>query len=249
MALEPWAALLAVVAGYLLGSISFARIIAHLVAPTADISHVVEPVPRSSDVFQTDSVSATAVRIHVGTRYGCLTAILDMVKVALPTLVLRLWQPEQPYYLIVAAAGLVGHNWPIYHRFQGGRGESSIYGALLVIDPLGVVVTNAVGALLGVVLGQLLVLRWAGMVLMIPWLWLRIGEWAPVLYMVFANAVYWVAMSPELRQFFQLLGKGTDPSQEELAEFLGMGKRLGRFLDRYSAPALVGRLAGRKPKA
>jgi glycerol-3-phosphate acyltransferase PlsY len=242
MNLEIVPALLAAVTGYLLGSISFARLIARRVTPGADISRIVEPVPRSSATFETDSVSATAVRVHVGTRYGCLTAVLDMAKVALPVLAFRLWFPDQPAYLIAAAAGLVGHDWPLYHRFKGGRGESTIYGALLVIDPLGVVITNAIGALLGIVLGQLLVLRWAGMVLMIPWLGLRTGEWAPVLYMLFVNAVYWYAMSPELRQFFDLLGEGSDPTQEELAEFLGMGVRLGRFLDQYSAPALIARL-------
>ena len=120
--------------GYLLGSISWARIIAGRVKPEADISRIEEPVPNSEAVFVTDSVSATAVRVHVGTRYGCLTAVLDMLKVALPTLLLRRWQPDKPYHLISALAGAIGHDWPLYYRFKGGRGESVIYGALLVIE-------------------------------------------------------------------------------------------------------------------
>ncbi len=242
-----WIALLAALVGYLLGSLSSARVIARWVAPGTDLSHIEHPVPRSDVVFTSDSVSATAVRLRLGTRYGCLTAILDMLKVALPTLAFRLWQPEAPYYLIVAALGLVGHDWPVYHRWQGGRGESPIYGALLVIDPLGVVATNLLGIVFGFVTGNLLVLRWAGLVLMIPWLWLRTHDPAPVLYMLFANGVYWTAMAPELRQYAQIKQEGEPPTQEELAGFIGMGVRLGRALDRYGGPALWRRwIGGRK---
>ena len=63
------------------------------------------------------------VRMQVGTRYGCLTAILDIAKVAIPALIFKLWQPETPYFLVTALFGLIGHDWPIYHRFKGGRGN------------------------------------------------------------------------------------------------------------------------------
>ncbi|MCA9968921.1 MAG: glycerol-3-phosphate acyltransferase [Anaerolineales bacterium] len=227
--------------GYLLGSISWARIIAGRVKPEADISRIEEPVPNSEAVFVTDSVSATAVRVHVGTRYGCLTAVLDMLKVALPTLLLRRWQPDKPYHLISALAGAIGHDWPLYYRFKGGRGESVIYGALLVIDAPGVLATNAAGALLGLLAGNILILRWAGLVLMVPWLWWRTRSAAHVLYILGANVVYWYSMRPELQQYAELEGVGEAPTQEELAEFLGMGSGLGRVLDRYSIPGLLAR--------
>ena len=68
---------------------------------------------------------------------------------ALPTLLFRLWQPDVPYYLVAAAAGLVGHDWPLYHRFKGGRGLSAIYGALLVIDWPGLFITSLLGLTTG----------------------------------------------------------------------------------------------------
>ncbi len=234
-------ALLAAAAGYLFGSISWARIVTRLVAPNTDISLIREPVPHSDQVLESDSVSATAVRVHVGTRYGCLTAILDMLKVALPTLAFKLWLPETPYFLLVAAMGVVGHDLPLFFRFQGGRGESPILGGLLVIDPLGLVVTNLLGFVVGVLAGNLLVLRWTGLVLLIPWMWLRFHDWTYVAYMVFVNIVYWIAMAPDLKQYFQFRDAAIDPTQEELAGFLGMGVRLGRLLDRYSLPALWSR--------
>jgi glycerol-3-phosphate acyltransferase PlsY len=239
-------ALLAAAVGYLFGSISWARIITRFVAPGTDISEIREPVPHSDEVFVSDSVSATAVRIHVSTRYGCLTAILDMLKVALPTLAFKLWLPDTPYFLLVAAMGVVGHDWPLFFKFKGGRGESPILGGLIVIDFVGLFVTNVVGFALGVLIGNILVLRWAGLVLLIPWMWLRFHDPAYVVYMVFVNVVYWVAMAPDLKQYFQFKDAAIDPTQEELAGFLGMGERLGRLLDRYSLPALWSRLRGRR---
>lgn len=236
--------LLAAVIGYLFGSLSFARIVTGLRAPGTDISIIREPVPNSSEIFESDSISATAVRIHVGTRYGCLTALLDMAKVALPALAFKIWQPEVPYYLVVAAMGVIGHDWPLYHRFKGGRGESPIVGGVLVIDLVGLVVTNGVGFLLGILVGNLLVLRWAGLVLLIPWMWWRFGDWAHPAYMIFVNVIYWYTMVPELSQYFKLEGVAS-PSQEELGRFLSMGKGLGRFMDRYSLPALWSRLRGK----
>lgn len=230
--------ILSAIIGYLFGSISFGRIITRIVAPRADISRIKQEVPDSDEVFESDSVSATAVRIHVGTRYGCLTAILDMLKVAIPVLILKLLFPKNLYFLITAAAGHVGHDWPLYHRFKGGRGESPIYGALLVISPIGVIITNIVGMALGMIIGNLLIFRWAGLVLMIPWFWIRTQSWYYILYIVFVNAIYWITMSPELGQYFKYRKKGINPSQEKLAEFLGMGKGLGRIMDRFSLSAL-----------
>lgn len=166
-------AVLAALIGYLFGSISFARVIARLVEPQADISLIEAPIPHSDEVFVSDAVSATAVRMHVGARYGCFTAILDMLKVTVPTLLFKLWQPDAPYFLVVAVFGLVGHDWPVFFRFKGGRGESPILGGLIVIDWVGAVVTNLAGWPIGILSGNLLVLRWAWLLLLIPWFWIR----------------------------------------------------------------------------
>ena len=157
-------------------------------------------------------------------------------------LVLRLLYPDMPYFLMAAAAGHVGHDWPLYHRFKGGRGESPIYGGLLVIDPIGVVVSNVVGMVLGMIIGNLLIFRWAGLVLMIPWLWLRTHSWYHLAYILFVNAIYWITMSPELGQYFAYKKKGIEPSEEDIAEFMGMGKGLGRIMDRFSISALLAKL-------
>ncbi len=225
-------AIAAAVVGYAVGSISFARIVLRIARPGEHIEPIEVELP-GGETFVSDTVSATAVRMQAGPRYGCLTALLDMAKVAIPTLAFRIWMPEEPYYLVVAAAGVVGHNWPLLGRARGGRGESPMYGGLLVIDPIAVVGTTLLGALVGFVLGNILVLRWAGMVLLVPWLWLATGDPWTLAYIVSVVGMYFVAMLPELRQYAAMLGRSTDPTNEEIAVEFAMGAGLGRAIDRY----------------
>ncbi|MBN2537273.1 glycerol-3-phosphate acyltransferase [candidate division WOR-3 bacterium] len=233
----------AAVAGYLLGSISWSRVIARWVAPGRSIERIEYPVPGTNEIFTSDSVSATAARVHLGTRFGCLTAVLDILKVFLPALAFRLLFPGWPYHVVCAAAGLVGHDWPLFFRFKGGRGESPIVGGLLAIAPLGLAATSAASVVLGLVIGHLLVFRWAWFLLMIPWLWVTTGSPVHVGYMVFANVIYWWTMSPELLQYARMEG---NPTQEEIGDFFAMGAGLGRFMDRYSILGLVARARRRR---
>lgn len=239
--MNPLTAIVAGAIGYLLGSISFARLVAYRVAPGTDITKWVEPIPNSDLVYEDDAVSATLVNLHLGARYGCLTSSLDMLKAIVPMLAFRQWAPEQPYFLIVSAMALVGHNWPLYHRFVGGRGESVVYGSMLVLDPLGPVVANLSAIFLGVLLGQVHLLRWSGMVLLIPWLWFRTGDWAYLTYIVFVNVVFWISMRKDVQQYYLFHKQGVFRNQEELSDFLDVSSGLGRFMDRYSLPALFKR--------
>lgn len=235
---------MAAIAGYLFGSISAARLVVRLAATQPEVAKIAVEFPGYDIVFESDSVSASAVRLQLGARYGCLTAIVDMLKIALPTLAVRLWQPNDAYYLVLAGAGVLGHAWPLYYRFQGGRGESPILGGLLAVDAVGLLVTTVVGWCLGWVTGNLLVLRWSFLGLMIPWFWFRTHDFAPVLYVAFVNIVYWIAMLPEIRQYFKFRGQEQSPTQEELSRFWGMGGHVGRILDRHSLPALFKRKRG-----
>src|SRR5512137_1449032 len=100
--MDPVNALVATVVGYLFGCISFARIISKLVAPQQDVTQTEMPLPGTEEKMQLRAVSGTAVSIHLGARYGCLTALLDMLKVALPVAFFRFAFPDQPYFLIAA---------------------------------------------------------------------------------------------------------------------------------------------------
>lgn len=238
-------ALLAAAVGYLLGSISFARVVTRLSGSDVDIGHWEVRLP-SGEAFTSDIVSATSVRLALGPRYGCLTSLLDMAKVAIPTLAFRLWAPELPYFYIAAAAGVVGHDFPVFHRFRGGHGESAILGGMLVIDVVALVVTTILGFGLGFLAGSILVVRWAGLLLLAPWLWLATGgdPWA-LGYVVVVLALYFGASARDLRQYRGMIARGNVPSNEQIATEIGMGRGLGRALDRYGViPAVLRSIRG-----
>lgn len=229
----------AALVGYLLGSISFARLAVRLSGKPVDIGHWEVRLP-NGETFTSDIVSATSVRLALGPRYGCLVSALDMAKVAIPTLALRLWAPEEPYYFIAAAAGVIGHNYPVFHGFRGGHGESAILGGLLVIDAVALVATTILGFGIGFLAGSILVVRWAGLMLLVPWLWISTGDPWAVGYIVFVLAVYFWASSRDLRQYRGMIGRGNIPTNEQIATEIGMGRGLGRALDRYGLlPALL----------
>jgi glycerol-3-phosphate acyltransferase PlsY len=232
-------ALLVGVTGYLIGSISSARLMVSILAPGSVVSTIQHSIPGSNEVFESGSMSATAVRFQLGARYGCLAAILDMLKALVPALVFKLWLPDEPYYLIVATTAIVGHNYSLFHGFKGGRGLATVYGGFFVLDWVGVLVTSFAGILLGGLLGQVLLMRWAGLLLMIPWIWFRTHDPAQLAYVLIANALFWYAMLPELRQYFRLRREGEMPDEEQVAEFMGMGS-VYRVVKRYSLVSLLG---------
>ena len=232
---------LAGVTGYLVGSFSFVRLMVKALGTGADVSTIEHSVPGSEEVFESSSTGATAARFQLGTRYGCLAALLDITKALVPTLAFKLLLPEEPYYLITATMTIVGHNYPIFYGFKGGRGLATIYGGFLVLDWVGVLVTSFAGMLLGGLLGQVLVMRWAGLLLMIPWIWYRTQDVAQVAYVLIANALFWFAMLPELRQYLHLRREGELPDEQQVAEFMGMGSVYG-LVKRFSLASLIARM-------
>lgn len=111
--------------GYLLGSIPTAYLAGRLL--------------RGVDLRQWGSrtVSGTAVYYHVARWAIFPVGLLDVLKAAIPTLgALSLGRPRG----VAIAAGLaavIGHNWPIWLGFHGGRGIGPFLGMLAVTFPAG----------------------------------------------------------------------------------------------------------------
>lgn len=154
-----------------------------------------------------------------------------MLKVAVPTLLVKLFFISEPYFLFTALFGVIGHNLPVYYRFKGGRGESSILGILIVINWFGLLLVNLAAIILGFVTGSVLVVRWGGYVLMIFWLWYYFNDWRYALFMILINFFFWFSMRKDLLRFIELKKrKGIEFTEEDVSQFILMGKSLGRLL-------------------
>jgi acyl phosphate:glycerol-3-phosphate acyltransferase len=91
------------------------------------------------------NIGATNVARVAGKALGALVLVLDAAKAAVPVLLSQHFVPGD-YWLHVAtgAAAFVGHVFPVWLKFQGGKGVASAAGALAVLLPWSAVAGFAV---------------------------------------------------------------------------------------------------------
>lgn len=234
--------LLAALIGYLAGCISFTRIIAHFAMPDEDITRTEFDIPNQDKKIVMTSVSPTALSKRSGPKLGCSASILDMVKAAVPTLIFLSLYPNQPYFIIAAAAAVAGHNWPIQHRFVGGRGLSPIIGGLAIIDFWSVPIALILGNVLGLFVLRDVVAAYVGfVVLLIPYMAIRFWEGGAVsvgwyvAYGVWATAVFIYSSRGELSQYLEVKRSGALDDQEAFLEGLeetDMGRPI-KYMRKY----------------
>jgi glycerol-3-phosphate acyltransferase PlsY len=112
------------VAAYLLGSIPFGLILAKLFGGT--------------DVRKEGSgnIGATNVARVVGPLAGIVTLILDAAKGAAAVLLAeRLSKYGATWMMIAAMAALLGHCFPVWLSFKGGKGVATAAGVFLALSP------------------------------------------------------------------------------------------------------------------
>ena len=93
------------------------------------------------DVRQKGSgnIGATNVYRVAGKLPGILTLLGDIAKGALPLLAITLWLNPTPGQLgLLALIAIVGHCYPVYLGFRGGKGVATALGIFLVLSPLAV---------------------------------------------------------------------------------------------------------------
>ncbi len=234
-----WIAFVAVVVGYLLGSISFAALLARIFAPGVDLGHTEVTYSEGIKVVMTN-VSATTLSFAVSKPLGMLCSLLDMAKAAVPTLVFKLLYPQAPYFLIVAVAAVVGHNWPLFNRFRGGRGFSPTYGSLFVIDWTSVPVSFLASLAFMIITHQLFFGFLTALLFVIPWLWFRTHSLEHVLYAVAINVIYMISMIPEIKMYREQMKAGIDMTAVRNLSVLDVmphGDRVKQLLARFRRPS------------
>lgn len=233
--------LVAAMTGYLVGSVSFARIVSRIFDKNGKVKKIERKIPDTDITLESDAVAATAVSLSLGKKFGCLTAILDLLKVAPPVWFFMHFFPDSHAFLLSAFFAMLGHVYPLYHHFKGGRGQAPLLGALLVINWFGVLIANGAAVIAGYLSGSVLVMRWGWMLMMIGWFALYFKDPYYVAYIALSNILFFFSMRKELATSIKI-GRERKSSQEEVSDFMLMGKGLGRFIDRYGLPALLKRL-------
>lgn len=189
--------------GYLIGSVSFARLIFKKLAPEKPPTLIVTPTTDENEKFVSHAIGATNVMITFGPKWGMLTTFLDAMKAFIPVLALRLIFPEDKFHLVCAVFVLIGHLWPVWHRFSGGGGNSSIMGMLLAISPVGLIITHGVGMIVGQFAPMLSFL--GGVMFSIPWFIWRDGLLSfETAFAVAITLIYLAGQIPEMKELSRL---------------------------------------------
>jgi len=115
--------------GYLLGSIPFGLLLAWA-SGKGDIRKV-----------GSGNIGATNVLRAGGKGLAALTLVLDALKGAAAVWIAQNLMAEVPGATAAAAAGaLVGHLYPVWLKFRGGKGVATLFGILLALWPTGALV-------------------------------------------------------------------------------------------------------------
>jgi glycerol-3-phosphate acyltransferase PlsY len=126
--------LLAILA-YLLGSLSFAILLSRLAGG---------PDPRASG---SGNPGATNMLRVAGKKLAVMTLIGDLFKGLLPILIAKLFGLSLHQQAWIGLAAVVGHLYPLYFRFRGGKGVATAAGMLLGLYPPAALLALAAWAL------------------------------------------------------------------------------------------------------
>jgi glycerol-3-phosphate acyltransferase PlsY len=215
---------------YLIGSISFSRIVAKFVDPDVDLESVELPAA-GGGTHQLKMVGATTASVKLGPKVGCTIGILDILKAFLPVLALKLMYPDQYYHLISAVFVVLGHNYPIFFNFKGGAGVSPIYGGFIVVDFIGIVVSTIASLIFGFFIVRDMVVAYVSEVwFMLIWLIIFKGDWPHIIYGIAINIIFLLGFVPEIKDYLKQKQKGEIDMQEAMRT-TPMGRGMLKIMD------------------
>lgn len=109
---------------YLVGSVPFAMVIVRLL--------------KGKDIRKVGSgnIGATNATRAAGWPAGLLVLVLDVAKGSAPVLLMQAYDPAARWVGAAAVAAVMGHCFPLWLRFRGGKGIATGFGAFLPIVPV-----------------------------------------------------------------------------------------------------------------
>ena len=114
--------IIAVIA-YLLGSISFGMIVAKL-----------KGGPNLREVGSKNTGATNVLRV-MGVKTGFLVFALDILKALIACIIGRVWMGLNGA-MVAGLAVVIGHNWPCFFQFKGGKGVASTLAVMLMTFPI-----------------------------------------------------------------------------------------------------------------
>ncbi len=138
---------------YVLGSIPFA--------------YIVTKISSGKNIYDIGwkKSSGSNVTKNIGLLEGGLTMFLDIGKAFLAVYLAQCFGLSDTMQVLCGLMTIIGHNWSIFMKFQGGRGLASLIGAVLALSPItlfivliptiffAVIWTASIGTIISLILG------------------------------------------------------------------------------------------------
>ena len=119
------------VLSYLLGSISFGMIVAKLAGG-----------PNLREVGSKNTGATNVLRV-MGLKIGLIVFVLDILKALIACIIGRVWLGLNGA-MLAGLAVVIGHNWPCFFQFKGGKGVASTLAVMLLTFPIPAVICYVV---------------------------------------------------------------------------------------------------------
>ena len=163
---------LGIVIGYLLGSIPSAYIVGRWV--------------KGVDIRQLGGGNMGAVNImrEVGTTAGFAVLFADMAKGLVAVLIAQWLHLPLLFVFIVGLAVVVGHSWPVWLRFKGGKGAATAMGVLLALAPVEFGISFAIIVIVVLVTSNMRLGMGIGLTFLPLIIWLFGGEGSIIAYSI-----------------------------------------------------------------
>jgi len=119
------------------------------------------------------NAGATNVAILVGKKRGFLVAALDILKAAVPMIIIKLIVKDGNELAFVCGFfAVVGHIFPVFMGFRGGKGTATVGGVMLGLHPLMFIIGLAVFMLVMMISNYMVIGALAAVVSLIAMVWI-----------------------------------------------------------------------------
>jgi len=115
--------IIAILLSYLLGAVPFGLFFSKLFSDV-DVRTI-----------GSGNIGATNVLRAAGKKAAVLTLLMDTMKGLVPVLIVKFLFQDDAITVLSGAAAILGHNFPVYLKFRGGKGVATSYGVVVAVAP------------------------------------------------------------------------------------------------------------------
>ena len=115
--------ILAILLTYLLGAVPFGLFFSKLFSDV-DVRTV-----------GSGNIGATNVLRAAGKKAAFLTLLTDTLKGLIPVLIVKSFFQDDAMTALTGAAAILGHTYPVYLKFKGGKGVATSFGVVFAVAP------------------------------------------------------------------------------------------------------------------